>query len=130
MSTAVRESLPVKFFILDDGAYHYMQELQESAYRRTTATHLAKVDYRHFAMALGLEYREITCDAFLDGSVAEALSLCCPTLIRVTTDYGNRSCRWIDTVRGRYIDELATKQKVRFLGRIAGRTVALRKDND
>ena len=29
MSTAARAGLPVKFFVLDDGAYHYMQMLQE-----------------------------------------------------------------------------------------------------
>ena len=29
LSTAARTGLPVKFFILDDGAYHYMQMLQE-----------------------------------------------------------------------------------------------------
>src|SRR5438034_3687921 len=38
LSTAARAGLPVKFFILDDQAYHYMQVLQHSAYRRTTAT--------------------------------------------------------------------------------------------
>src|SRR5439155_20081529 len=41
-STAVREHLPVKFFVLDDQAYHYMQELQKPAYLRTTATILAR----------------------------------------------------------------------------------------
>ena len=29
ISTAAREGLPVKFFVLDDQAYHYMQELQK-----------------------------------------------------------------------------------------------------
>src|SRR5207249_3257074 len=38
ISTAARERLPVKFFVLDDQAYHYMQELQRPAYLRTTAT--------------------------------------------------------------------------------------------
>ncbi len=32
MSTAAPEGLPVKFFVLDDQAYHYMQRLQKSAY--------------------------------------------------------------------------------------------------
>lgn len=130
MSTAARERMPVKFFILDDGVYHYMQELQESAYRRTTATVLAPIDYAAFAQALGLEYREIACDGDIDGGVAEALSICAPTLIRVSTDYGTRPCRWIDTVRGRYVDELSAGQSVRFLGRITGRTVAMKKLND
>ena len=49
MSTAARMRLPVKFFVLDDGAYHYMQMLQEPAYRRTTATELAHIDYEAFA---------------------------------------------------------------------------------
>ena len=59
MSTAVREGLPVKFFILDDHAYHYMQVLQEKAYRRTTATILARLDYAALAKAFGVEYMEI-----------------------------------------------------------------------
>lgn len=123
MSTAVREGMPVKFFILDDGTYHYMQELQESAYKRTTATVLAPINYPAFAQALNLEYREIYCNEHLSGGIAEALSLSGPVLIRVATDYGERPCRWIDTVRGRYIEELSAKQTVRFAGRLASRTV-------
>ena len=49
ISTAAREHLPVKFFVLDDQAYHYMQELQQPAYLRTTATILAHLDYRALA---------------------------------------------------------------------------------
>ena len=45
ISTAAREGLPVKFFVLDDQAYHYMQVLQKPAYLRTTATILARLDY-------------------------------------------------------------------------------------
>ena len=45
ISTAARECLPVKFFVLDDHAYHYMQALQKPAYLRTTATILARLDY-------------------------------------------------------------------------------------
>lgn len=130
MSTAVRQGLPVKFFILDDGTYHYMQTLQDSAYKRTTATVLAPIDYASFAAALHLEYREIRCDASLDGGVAEALSLAGPVLIRVSTDYGNRTCRWIDTVRGQYIDELSAGQTARFAGRLVGRSVAMKKQSD
>jgi acetolactate synthase I/II/III large subunit len=130
MSTAVRECLPVKFFILDDGAYHYMQELQLSAYKRTTATVLAHVQYPALAQAFGLEYREIRGEAAIEDGVLEALSINRPVLIRVCSDYGDRACRWIDTVRGRYIDELTMGQQFRFLKRITGRTVAMRKEND
>ena len=49
MSTAARAGLPVKFFVFDDGAYHYMQMLQEPVYRRTTATEIARIDYAAFA---------------------------------------------------------------------------------
>src|SRR5260370_15819604 len=35
VSTAARESLPVRFFVLDDQAFHYMQALLARAYRRT-----------------------------------------------------------------------------------------------
>src|SRR5207245_7907225 len=35
ISTAARESLPVKFFVLDDQAYGIMQALQKPAYLRT-----------------------------------------------------------------------------------------------
>src|SRR5262249_26235428 len=38
ISTAARACLPVKFFILDDQAYHFMQVLQLPAYLQTTAT--------------------------------------------------------------------------------------------
>ena len=49
ISTAARAGLPVKFFVLDDGAYHYMQMLQEPVYRRTTATEIARIDFAAFA---------------------------------------------------------------------------------
>src|SRR5262249_13398719 len=49
ISTAARAGLPVKFFILDDQAYQYMQVLQKPAYLRTTATTLARLDYAALA---------------------------------------------------------------------------------
>ena len=63
MSTAARAGLPVKFFVLDDGAYHYMQMLQEPVYRRTTATEIARIDYAAFAQGVGLGYNQIACNA-------------------------------------------------------------------
>ena len=59
MSTAARAGLPVRFFVLDDGAYHYMQMLQEPVYRRTTATEIARIDYAAFARGSGLAYNQI-----------------------------------------------------------------------
>ena len=62
-STAARAGLPVKFFVLDDGAYHYMQMLQEPIYRRTTATELARIDFAAFAQGMGLAFNQITDNA-------------------------------------------------------------------
>ena len=63
MSTAARAGLPVKFFVLDDGAYHYMQMLQEPVYRRTTATEIARIDYAAFAQGVGLAFNQIADNA-------------------------------------------------------------------
>src|SRR5207247_4740245 len=65
VSTAAREGLPVKFFVLDDQAYHYMQALQKPAYLQTTATILARLDYPALAHAFGVAYHEIelACDS-------------------------------------------------------------------
>ncbi len=116
ISTAARECLPVKFFVLDDQAYHYMQVLQEKAYRRTTATILARLDYAALAKGFGVEYMEIDSDRDLEGGVRGALDRPGPVLTRVVTDYGKRPIRWLDAVRTRYIDDLTTEQKVRFPG--------------
>ena len=99
ISTAARECLPVKFFVLDDQAYHYMQVLQEKAYRRTTATILSRLDYAALAKGFGVEYMEIDSDKDLEGGVHGALEQPGPVLTRVVTDYGKRPIRWLDAVR-------------------------------
>jgi acetolactate synthase I/II/III large subunit len=126
MSTAAREGLPVKFVILDDHAYHYMQILQNPAYKRTTATQLAKIDYKSFAAAVGVGYHEIVANEQLEGGLRAAFCQPGPVLIRVQTDYGNRKIRWVEAVRDRYTKELSTSQKARFATRIAARTVTPR----
>jgi acetolactate synthase-1/2/3 large subunit len=123
MSTAAREGLPVKWFVLDDRAYHYMQVLQLPAYRRTTATHLAALDYRALAQGFGVAYQEVGPGDNLDGSVANALRFAGPVLVRVPTDYGDRKIRWVESVRHRFTDELSAAQKARFLARIGARSV-------
>lgn len=129
IGTAARECLPVKFFVLDDQAYHYMQMLQKPAYLRTTATILARMDYRALAQALGVAYAEVSSHAELDAKVRGAVCHDGPVLVRVATDYGNRKIRWVEAVRARYTKELTAAQKARFLARIGSR--ALReKDND
>jgi acetolactate synthase-1/2/3 large subunit len=125
MSTAGREGLPVKVFVLDDQAYHYMQELQKSAYLRTTATILARLDYEALAKGWGVGYAEIRSSAGADEGVRQALACPGPLLVRVVTDYGKRQFRWIEAVRDRYIDELSAAQKARFLARIGSRAVAI-----
>ncbi|MGL6073456.1 MAG: thiamine pyrophosphate-binding protein [Fimbriiglobus sp.] len=121
LATAARESIPVKVLILDDHAYHYMQMLQEAAYRRTTATKLAKLDYRALATGFGLGYCEACTADQLEPALRTAFSTPGPVLVRIATDYGDRKIRWIEAVRKRYAKDLSPAQKARFLARIGGR---------
>ncbi len=130
MSTAAREGLPVKFFILDDRAFHYMQELQLKAYRRTTATLLAHLNYAALAQALGLEYIEINGPEGLCGGIHAALAHAGPVLVRVVTDYGQRPVRWLDATRKRYTKELSSEQKLRFAARLGSRALDHHPNND
>jgi acetolactate synthase-1/2/3 large subunit len=130
ISTAAREGLPVKFFILDDQAYHYMQSLQKPAYLRTTATILAHLDYAALAHGFGVAYQEIACNDGVEGGIRGALCMPGPVLVRVVTDYGKRPCRWIDAVRKRFLDELCFEQKARFLRRIGARALEFHPQND
>jgi acetolactate synthase-1/2/3 large subunit len=130
ISTAAREGLPVKFFVLDDGAYGFMQKLQKSAYGRTTATFLARLDYAALAHALGVGYQEIVNTCELDACIRGALAIPGPVLVRVITDYRKRPVRWINAVKGRYMKELTTEQKVRFASRLGVRSLAPHPQND
>jgi acetolactate synthase-1/2/3 large subunit len=129
ITTAGREGLPVKFFVLDDQAYHYMQSIQLPAYIRTTATILAKLDYSALAKGFGVGYQELS-GGDVEAGVRGALAQDGPVLVRVTTDYGKRPVRWIDAVHKRYSKELTTEQKVRFLARIGSRKLMREKEND
>ena len=123
ISTTAREGLPVKFFVLDDHAYHYMQILQKAAYARTTATHLAPINYQALATAFSVAYQDISSPADLDAKVRGAIEHDGPVLTRISTDYGDRKIRWIEAVRKRYSGELSAMQKARFLARLGGRAL-------
>ncbi len=123
LSTAAREGLPVKIFVLDDHAFHYMQMLQEPAFKRTTATRIAAIDYCAFAKAVGIAYQDITHSGQLDTAVPAVLAHTGPVLVRVQTDYGNRKIRWIEAVQDRFVQELNAAQKARFLARIGARSL-------
>ncbi len=129
-STAVREHLPVKFFVLDDQAYHYMQALQQPAYLRTTATLLARIDYRSFALAMGLGYQEIRSNDELETRLHGVLQQPGPVLTRVAVDYQRRQVRWIKAAKDRFTSELTRDQKMRFLTRIGTRSLQRHPDND
>src|SRR5215471_3991285 len=130
ISTAAREGLPVKFFVLDDQAYHYMQTLQKSAYLRTTATILARLDYEALAKGFGVAYTEISSTAGIEAGIRTALCTRGAVLTRVVTDYGKRPMRWIDAVKHQYKGELTSEQKRRFLARMGSRAIEHVKDND
>jgi acetolactate synthase I/II/III large subunit len=130
ISTAGRENLPVKFFILDDQAYHYMQRLQKAAYLRTTATILARMDYSAYAQAMGVGYLEIDSTSKLEAGIRAAMAYPGPVLVRVIVDYRDRKIRWIDAVARRYLREMTPAQTTRFLARLGSRAVDFQPAND
>jgi acetolactate synthase I/II/III large subunit len=130
ISTAARENLPVKFFVLDDQAYHYMQRLQRAAYLRTTATILARMNYAALADGFGVHYAEIKATSQLDQGIQDVLNCPHPVLCRVITDYRDRKIRWIDAVARRYTREMTPAQATRFLARIGSRAIQFQRAND
>jgi acetolactate synthase-1/2/3 large subunit len=130
MSSAARAGLPVKFFVFDDGAYHYMQMLQQPVYRRTTATEIARIDYAAFAQGVGVGYNQIACNADVLPGIQRALGLPGPVLTHVIVSYDGREIRWLSAVRSHYIDSLSNGQKVRLAARIGVRAVHPRADSD
>jgi len=123
LATAARAGLPVKFFVLDDHAFHYMQALQEPAFRRTTATILPALDYAALAKGFGVGYVDIALHEQVRPGIQAALAYPGPVLVRVQTDYSNRKIRWVEAVRAKFTKELTPAQKARFLARIGSRTV-------
>jgi acetolactate synthase I/II/III large subunit len=129
-STAGRENLPVKIFVLDDQAYRYMQELQLRAYRRTTATILARMDYSALAQGFGVGYLEIKATSELDAGIAAALAYPGPVLVRVIVDYRDQKIRWIDAVSRRFVTEMTPSQAGRLLYRVGSRSLDFQPAND
>ncbi len=130
MSTAARACLPVRFFVFDDGAYHYMQMLQEPQFRRTTATELARIDYGGFARGVGLGYNEILQNGDVANGIARALAYPGPILTRVAISYEGREMRWLNAAKGAFIKRMPGDQKVRSATRIAARSLKLNPEND
>jgi acetolactate synthase-1/2/3 large subunit len=130
MSTAARAGLPVKFFVLDDGAYHYMQMLQEPVYRRTTATEIARIDFAAFAQGVGLAYNPIACNADIGPGLARALATPGPVLTRVTVGYEGREIRWLNALKSTYLKRLPNDQKVRMASRAGVRSLQRQDDDD
>jgi acetolactate synthase-1/2/3 large subunit len=130
ISTAARECLPVKFFILDDQAYHLMQVLQKPAYHRTNATILARLDYEGLARGFGVAYHEIRTTPEVEGGIRSALGHPGPVLTRVVTDYGQRPIRWVAATKKQYTRMLTMEQKMRFAARIGSRALRHEAEND
>ena len=130
MSTAARAGIPVKFFVFDDGAYHYMQMLQEPVYRRTTATEIARIDYGAFAQAVGLTFNPIYSNAEIDAGIQRALCTPGPVLTHVKVSYEGREIRWLNALRSTYIRHLPNDQKVRLASRVGVRTLKGRHPDD
>ena len=123
MSTAARANLPVKFFVLDDGAYHYMQMLQNPSFRRTIATELAQVDFGAYAQAMGLGYNVIEHNGDIPGGLARTFAYPGPILTRVCISYEGREIRWLGAAKGSYLNNLSGDQKVRLANRVVSRSL-------
>jgi acetolactate synthase-1/2/3 large subunit len=130
ISTAARAGLPVKFFVFDDGAYHYMQMLQEPVYRRTTATEIARIDYAAFAQSVGLFFNQIASNADVLAGLQRALASPGPVLTQVVVSYEGRELRWLGALRSQYLKDLPNSQKVRLAARIGVRTLSRQPDSD
>jgi acetolactate synthase-1/2/3 large subunit len=130
ISTAARACLPVKFFVIDDQSFHLMQVIQKPAFKRTTATVLARLDYEALARGFGVGYHEIVSTHDLEGGIQYVLGQPGPVLTRLGVDYGDRPIRWVAAAKKRFTNELTTEQKMRFLARIGARSVQLKKEND
>jgi len=130
LSTAARTGLPVKFFVLDDGAYHYMQMLQEPVYRRTTATEIASINHNAFAAAMGMVYNEIGSNADLGAGIMRALCTPGPVLTKICISYDGRDIRWLSALRKKYLNRLDRDDKVRMARRVVRRTIEINKHND
>jgi acetolactate synthase-1/2/3 large subunit len=130
MTTAARAGLPVKFFVFDDGAYHYMQMLQEPAYRRTTATEIARIDFAAFAQAVGVGYNQIACNPEIGAGINRALATPGPVLTRVMVSYEGREIRWLSALKSTYLKRLPNDQKVRMAARVGVRSLTRHPDDD
>ncbi len=130
LSTAARAGLPVKCFVFDDGAYHYMRMLQEPVYRRTTATEIARIDYAAFAQAVGLGFNQIARNADVLPGLQRALATPGPILTQVIVSYEGREMRWLGALRSQYIQKLPNSQKVRLATRIGVRALSRSDDRD
>lgn len=130
ISTAARACLPVKFFVLDDQAYHYMQMLQLPAYLRTTATILTRLDYASLAKGYGVAYCEIAGPDQLETGLRNTFAHAGPVLVRVCTDYRKLKIRWVEAVRKRFTKELSAAQKAHYLARIGSRALDSHPNSD
>jgi len=130
LSTAARTGLPVKFFVLDDGTYHYMQMLQEPVYQRTTATQIARINYAALSHGMGLQYNEICVNPDVAPGIARALGLAGPVLTRVNISYEGREVRWLNALKSTYVSRLPTSAKLRMASRIGVRSIDRESDSD
>jgi acetolactate synthase-1/2/3 large subunit len=130
LSTAARAGLPVKFFVINDGAYQYMRMLQQAAFRRTTATELAHLDYVALAKAFGIGYNEINSNSDLGDGIRRAFAMPGAVLTNVTATYDGRESRWFNAVRQSYVSRLSTPQKMRMGSRLAARSINRGAPND
>jgi acetolactate synthase-1/2/3 large subunit len=116
--------------VINDGAYEYMQMLQKAAFRRTTATELARLDYEALAKGFGMGYNTIHSNKEIGEGIRRAFVTPGPVLTNVCSSYDGRESRWFKAVRDSYVDKLSGEQKIRMGTRIGMRTLDRNPKND
>src|SRR5262249_12646973 len=97
---------------------------------RTTATILARLDYRALAQGFGVAYQEICGNGELAPAICGALEHPGPVLVRVVADYDRRPIRWLRAARQRYMSELSHQQRMRLIARAGSRALNQHPEND
>jgi len=126
--TAVREGLPVAWFVFNDGELSQIAQAQEMPYQRTTCTTLGAIDYGAFARATGCDFVAIENDGGIDAGIERALGAVAdgrPVIVDVRIDYSKRTQFTVGTVKTN-VRRLDTRNKLRIVGRALWRKLTRR----
>lgn len=125
MLTAVREQLPIAFFVLRDRELSQIAQFQRRVLNRTTLTELQTIDFQAYAKSLGLGYIHLGRDEQIQGVLSETrrhLENQGPILVEVKIDYSQETFFTQGALKTNF-DRLDLKGKLRLAGRLVGRKI-------